>query len=225
MNKKIILTGIIGIIASSLMYTGDMLLYFTANPIQNFQEEIVQIMANVSPERLKIGGLLGPISAFLYMIGFYHIYLLIKPNNDKLAKIFFGLLCFGMMYGGAFHTHFTFLGFLSEFNNITLLQVAEEYTILNFYFMFFPSLIADCLLAYLIITKKTFYPIWVVLFSPIILFWLSAVMKHLPQPLMMLIAGGWSNMIFIIFFSVSTILSFKNGYGNIRETTNYDTDI
>ncbi len=216
MNKKIILTGIIGIIASSLMYTGDMLLYFTTSPIQNFEAEIVQIMANIPQERLIIGGLLGPISAFLYIIGFYHIYLLIKLNN-KIAKVFFGLLCLGIIYGGAFHTHFTLLGLISEFNNAELLQVAEEYTILNLYFMFFPSLIAYSLLAYLIITKRTFYPRWVVLFSPIILFWLSGVMQHLPQPLMILIAGGWSNMIFIIFFSISTILSFKNGYGKINE--------
>ncbi len=214
-NKKIVLTGIIGIIASMLMYTGDMLLYFTTEPIQNFEEEIVHIMANLSSTRLILGGLLGPISAFLYMIGFYHIYLLIKPNHDKLAKTLFGLLCVGIFYGGAFHSHFPLLGFISSSQNGTLLQMAEDYAILHLYFMYIPSLVAYCLLAYLIISKKTFYPVWVVLFSPIILFWLSDVMKQLPQPLMMLIAGGWSNIMFTIFFSVSTILSVKNGYGKI----------
>ncbi len=217
MNRKIIITGIIGIIASSLMYLGDMLLYFTTSPIHNFEEEIVRVMASISPERLNISGLLGPASAFLYIIGFYHIYLLIKSNNSKISKVIFGLLIFGMIYGGAFHSHFPFLGFISRFNNVELLQITEKYTILIFYFMFFPSLIAYGLLGYLIIAKKTFYPRWVVLFSPIVLFWFSRVVRKLPQPLMILIAGGWSNMIFIIFFSISTILSYKNAYGKMQE--------
>lgn len=211
--KKIVSTGIAGIIASCLMYTGDMLLYFTAKPVASFQEEIVQIMSEISPERLQAGGLLGPVSAFLYMTGFYHIYLLVKPESNKIAKVLFGLLCFGIMYGGAFHTHFTFLGFIAGFGNAELLQLAENFAVLNYYFVLFPGLMAYALLAYLIIAKKTFYPRWVVVFSPIILFWFSGLVKHLPQPLMMLTAGGWSNMIFIIFFSISTVLSCKNGYG------------
>ncbi len=190
-----------------------MLLYFTTVPINSFEEEIVQVMASIPLGRLMAGGLLGPISAFLYVIGFYHIYLLIKPNNSKIGKIFLALLCFGMMYGGAFHTHFTFAGIISRFNNIELMQITEKYTVYNFYFMFFPSLIAYSLLGYLIIAKKTLYPRWLVLFSPIVLFWFSGIVKNLPQPLMILIAGGWSNMIFIIFFTLSTILSYKNKYG------------
>ncbi len=215
MNRKIIITGIIGILASSLMYIGDMLLYFTTTPIHNFEEEIIGVMANISSTRLIISGLIGPASAVLYIIGFYHIYLLIKADNTKIAKFIFVLLFFGMSYGGAFHSHFPILGLISRFDNLSISGVVEEYTILHFYFMFFPSLLAYFLLGYLILTKKTFYPRWFVLFSPIVLFWFSGLVRKLPQPLMIIIAGGWSNMIFIIFFTISTILSYRNNYGEV----------
>ncbi len=217
MKRKTVLTGILGLIGAVLMYTGDMLLYFTTKPIASFEEEIVQIMAQVSQERLMAGGLLGPISAFLYMIGFYHIYLRIKPGN-KIARVFIGLLCFGIVYGGAFHSHFTFIGLASSFNQEEMLHLFEKYSVLNFNLMFLPSLLAYCFLAYLILAKKTFYPRWVVLCSPIVLFWFSGVLKYLPQPLMVLTAGGWSNMIFVVFFSISTVLSFKAEYVEIKET-------
>lgn len=211
MNKKIIITGIVGILASTLMYTGDMLLYFTPHAVKDFQTEIIQIMATMPSERLIAGGLLGPASAFLYTIGFYHIYLLIKANNKKIAKLILVLLCFGIFYGGAFHTHFPILGFIAKYNSNPI-QPVEKFAILNLFFTFLPSLIAYALLGYLIIAKKTPYPRWLVLFSPIVLYWLSAVIKKLPQPLMMLTAGGWSNLIFIIFFTISTVLSYQQGY-------------
>lgn len=216
MNKKVILTGIIGFIGACFMYTGDMFLYFTNEPILNFEEEIVGVMGDVSQNRLIVGGLLAPVSTLLYMIGFYHIYLLIKPANGRTAAVIFILLCFGILYGGAFHSHFTFLGFISSFENAELLQMAENYSILNFNFMFIPSLIAYICFAYLVITKKTFHPRWMIVFTPIVLFWFAGAMRLLPQPFMMLIAGGWYNIVFVIFFSISTILAAKNGYGKLE---------
>ena len=124
----------------------------------------------------------------------------------------FALLSLGIIYGGAFHSHFTHLGIMSFGNHTQALELAEEYSILNFAMMFIPSMIAYLTLTFLILTDKTYYPKWIVLFSPIVLFWLSPLMQMLPQPYMMIIAGGWSNIICMIFFSVSTVVLLKRKF-------------
>ena len=75
MDKKIKLTGYIGIVASLLMFTGDMLLCFTTENFANMHDELLLSMGSVSFRRLVAGGLLGPLPALLYIVGSYHLYL------------------------------------------------------------------------------------------------------------------------------------------------------
>lgn len=212
MKKQIKITGIIGVIGATLMFLGDMFLYYSTNIINNFEEEIVSILGQTSQTRLIIGGLIGPFAAILYTVGFYQIYLAIKPPSKTIAKIIFALLGVGIIYGGSFHSLFPHLGFMSSTGSLEALALAEQYSITIFYLMFFPSLIAYVLLTYLIITNRTFYPKWIILVSPFVLFWFSSLVQLLPQPYMIIIAGGWSNLIFILFFSISTITLLKNKY-------------
>ena len=207
--KQIKITGIIGILAASLMYAGDMFLYFTTETISNFEEEIIKTLGEVSITRLTIGGLIGPFAAFLYVIGFYQIYLAIKPSHKKMAKVIFVLLSLGILYGGAFHSHFTYLGFISSTNSAETLQLAEAYAKINSYLMILPAIIAHIALVFLILKNKTYYPKWMVLFSPVVLLWFSGILQLLPQPFMIIIAGGWNNIIFILLFSMSTITLLK----------------
>ena len=48
MDKKIKLTGYIGIVASLLMFTGDMLLCFTTENFANMHDELLLSMGSVS---------------------------------------------------------------------------------------------------------------------------------------------------------------------------------
>ncbi|MCT4580773.1 MAG: hypothetical protein N4A35_05080 [Flavobacteriales bacterium] len=212
MKNKIKITGAIGVIGATLMFMGDMLLYYTPEDLGNFREELVGVLGNVEHNRLMIGGLIGPLAAFLYAIGFYQIYLAIKEEYKTIGKIIFALLSFGIMYGGSFHALFPHLGFMSSLDNQEALGLAEPYSVMLFYMMFFPSLVAYILLTYLIVTKKTSYPIWVVFSSPFVLFWFSGIIELLPQPFLIIIAGGWSNIIFILFFSISTITLLKQNH-------------
>ncbi|MCG8573657.1 MAG: hypothetical protein MI810_02140 [Flavobacteriales bacterium] len=210
MNKQIKLAGIIGVLGALIMFAGDMLLYFTTEPISNFEEELVNVMGGISESRLFLGGILGPFAACMYVFGFYQVYLAIKPTYKKLARIVFGILSVGIVFGGAFHSHFTFLGIMSSQGHTQALEISEGYSILTFSIMFIPGTIAYITLAYLILTNKTYYSKWMVLFSPIVLFWFSGLMELLPQPFMMIFAGGWSNIVFIIFFSVSSYHLLKH---------------
>lgn len=209
-KKQIITTGTIGILGAILMYVGDMLLYYTNEPIANFEDEILPIMSKVSFTRLTLGGLLGPLCASMYLVGYYQIFLAIKPNHKKMAMIVFALLGVAIFFGGTFHAHFASMGFASHFNHSAILDEIQAYAITTYFVMLLLNLIGFVLLAYLILFKKTPYPKWIVLCTPLVLIWFSNVVQLLPQPFKMIIAGGWSNITAIIFFATSTWVLLKH---------------
>lgn len=210
MNKKqIITTGVIGVLGAILMYVGDMLLYYTPKEINNFEEEIIPIMGKVSFTRLTIGGLLGPLCAAMYLVGYYQIYLAIKPTHKKMAMLVFALLGVAIFFGGTFHAHFASMGFASHFNQSAVLGKIQTYAITTYFVMLLLNLVGFILLVYLILFKKTPYPKWIVLCTPLVLVWFSNVVQLLPQPFKMIIAGGWSNITAILFFAMSTWVLLK----------------
>ena len=115
LNKCIL----IGLLGSFLMFLGDMILYYDPNDYDGRDtiNSIIGIMKNVSTKRLYLGGLLGPISAFIYCIGFYHIVLSCQENYLSLACFVFLINIFGMILGGAYHIQCAYLGLLSRYEN------------------------------------------------------------------------------------------------------------
>lgn len=208
-RKQILITGITGVVGAILMYLGDMLLYYTPEAITNFEEEITPIMGKVSFTRLTVGGLLGPLCAAMYLVGYYQIYLAINFTHKKMARIIFALLGVAIFFGGAFHSHFAPIGFASHFNKSNVLAEIEKYAITTYSVMIILNLLGFILLTYLILFKKTLYPKWIVLCTPLILIWFSNLVQLLPQPFKIIIAGGWSNITAILFFAVSTSVLLK----------------
>lgn len=87
MDKKLRLTGYAGLVGSLLMYAGDMLLYFTTQPLPDLEKDLLPSMGAVPLERLVAGGLAGPLAAVLYIIGFYHLFLRIKETRKKNSRL------------------------------------------------------------------------------------------------------------------------------------------
>ena len=106
MDKRIRLTGYIGIVASLLMFTGDMLLYFTTENFANRHDELLLSMGSVSFGRLVAGGLLGPLPALLYIVGTYHLYLRTQKPYRRSARVMFAIFAAGWMVDGAYHGFF-----------------------------------------------------------------------------------------------------------------------
>lgn len=74
----------IGLAGALLMFAGDMLLYYTpedfaCGPKRSAEEKInslIDVMKGMSTRRIMAGGMVGPIAAFLYCVGFDHIVLM-----------------------------------------------------------------------------------------------------------------------------------------------------
>ncbi len=93
----LVVTGIIGLIAAILVGAGEFLLHF--DPLARFSETSYEFMLAASDERQTIGHFLGVLGGPLYVVGCWHIYLMLKPANQVLAFVAFVLGAYGFMIG------------------------------------------------------------------------------------------------------------------------------
>ena len=82
----LITTLVSGLLGALLMFCGDMTLYFDKNDYEQngTLQPIIDIMKKLPKIRVMIGGWIGPIAAFLYCIGFYHIVLIAEEAHHTL---------------------------------------------------------------------------------------------------------------------------------------------
>lgn len=206
LNKCIL----IGLFGSFLMFLGDMILYYDPNDYdgKDTMNSIIGIMKNVSIKRLYLGGLLGPISAFIYCIGFYHIVLETQEKYLTIGWFVFLINVFGMILGGAYHIQCAYLGLLSRHQNKGAFDEFLKFLKFQAKIVFGIMAIANIALALIILFGFTVFPGWQALFTPIFLLIFTPLAERLPKGLHMIIRGGWFNLIYFIYY-FSLLISFS----------------
>jgi hypothetical protein len=201
MSKKMILFGILGVAGSLLMFSGDMLFYFTNSNCAYVIDNISKVMSTMPAWRLQLGGFLGIAAGFSYLFGYYMIFKAVEVKSKKPAIFIFFIWLFCTMLGAGYHSHFPYLGYaakhitdatiLAEFENILIPYVLVNMSL---------HVIVSSYFAILIIIKKTLFPRWFVVLTPIVLLWIIHPLKQLPSPFSNILAGGWYNLMNTIFF-------------------------
>lgn len=204
----------IGLAGALLMFAGDMLLYYTPEDfnygLKSSAEEkmkaIIDVMKRLPAKRVMAGGMIGPIAAFLYCVGFYHIVLITRDQSHTLAMASFLLSCLGIITGGAYHSHCAYLGLLgNEKNQDALVKVITYFQKLA-YILYAGEGIGFLLLIFLIVSGNTGLPRWMFLLSPGILFLLKPVVGRLPKGVRIIVSGGWTNLISVIYYAAVLIV-------------------
>ncbi len=225
-QKLLRLTGLIGVLAALMGFIADWLLYGGFYGGAEFFIISRKIMSAISNTRLMAGGLLGPIEAAFYIIGFGHIYLALRPGGKTLAAITFGGLSWSVIVGaGAYHSAFVFKGLLLRTQNAmadprpdwfqALLNDAAQYMHLLYNVMFILGLAATFTFLFLILFRKTLYPKWMVLFVPTLwILVLPQIAENIPAPVGGMLLGGSMNLSFLIYFVISTILLWRKELNN-----------
>lgn len=199
---------IVGLAGALLMFAGDMLLYYTpedfaydskSSSAEKIQA-IVDVMKELPTKRVMVGGMVGPISAFLYCVGFYHMVLITDERMKTLAVAAFLFSCFGIITGGAYHSHCAYLGLLGEDRFRDALKVVGKYFQKLPLIFYAGEGIGFLLLAVLIVSGHTILPRWMFLLSPGILFLLRSAVGCLPKGIRIIVSGGWTNLISVIYY-------------------------
>ena len=193
------------------MFLGDMILYYDPNDYDGNDtiNSIIGIMKSVSIKRLYTGGLLGPICAFIYCIGFYHIVLGMQEKYLNLAWFVFLINIFGMILGGAYHIQCAYLGLLSRYENKGAFDEFLKFLKFQAKIVFGIMASANIAITLIILFGLTIFPRWQALFTPIFLLIFSPLAERLPKGIHMLIRGGWFNLIYFIYY-LSLLINYTN---------------
>jgi|GEM_PF-820355 hypothetical protein len=200
-----------GLVGALFMFSGDMLLYYTPKdfgygprtPTSEKIEEIIRVMKALPPRRVMAGGMIGPAAAFLYCAGFYHISLITEESARPAAVLAFLLSCFGIITGGAYHSHCAYLGLLGQDENREALDRAMGYFQKMPLILYAGEGAGFLILALLIGAGKTLLPSWMVLLSPGVLFLVRPLTDRMPKGIRIVISGGWTNLISVIYYSAA----------------------
>ena len=201
----------IGLLGSFLMFLGDMILYYDSKDYDGKDtiNSIIGIMKSVSIKRLYTGGLLGPICAFIYCIGFYHIVLATQEKYLNLAWFVFLINIFGMILGGAYHIQCAYLGLLSRYENKGAFDEFLKFLKFQAKIVFGIMASANIAITLIILFGLTIFPRWQALFTPIFLLIFTPLAERLPKGIHMIIRGGWFNLIYFIYY-LSLLINYTN---------------
>jgi hypothetical protein len=209
-TTSIRILGLIGLGAALLMFIGDMCLYGHFGGGGDAISKLV--ISNVSDTRIVVGGFIGPIAAILYCVGFFSVYFMVSPRSRMLAIVIAGGAAAMMVIGGAYHAMWSIRAFLikaglSSGDYQSLYSQIRDYTLLFYNTMLAGSGVVSALLLFVVLSGRSLYPKWSVVVNPGILLLLRPLADFIPAPLGAIVSGGYLNLVFVVFLSVSVFVT------------------
>jgi hypothetical protein len=203
------LAGISGVAAGLLMFSGDMLFYGHWGSGATFHEGMIATVRQASDQRLFAGGLIGPVAACLFIVGFWHVFLNVRPKAPTSARVVF--LCFAalMVAGSAVHALWTPYGLALKYCYghgspcSELLRATRSYWNAAYDLGAVPGYVGAVLLFMLVLLGRTRYPRWTAIANPAVLIFLEPLAAKVPAPLGAVLAGGFTNLSLAFFFLIS----------------------
>lgn len=202
------LFGLSGIIGAILFVWGDL----SYNHIPS-QDSPAQRMSGLPEKILLRAGMLGLFGCWFYTLSAVHIYLAFQPDGQIFAFVLalaFGATMIG--YG---------IGHTAYFSIATGAQIAAKLgkepeaggKLGNTFFkklttiIYLPVAIFSLMMIYAILTRRSLYPSWMVIFLPTVLYLIKMpVLKLLRGTLGGRISDCYDNLILLVFFVISTLV-------------------
>ena len=216
-QRLIVLTGLIGLTAAILVGTGEFLLHF--DPLARFSADGYAFMLAASEERQTTGHFLGVLGAPLYVVGCWHIYLMLRPANQKLALAGFLVGAYGFMVGADWISSRASIGSLVHFQEaggnveglVALYELRYEslLTVIRL-----TTVLLSVIFIYLALTGRSLYRKWQAVCNPILLLILSFVIYVISPNLGKYLMPIALNVAFGLFFLMS-LLQFKSTQARI----------
>ena len=92
----LMLTGLTGLLAAILVGIGEFMLHYDS--LARYTDTFA-FFEGVTRERATIGHFFGVLGAPFYVVGAYHIYLMLRPANERAARIAGLMMAYGCIVG------------------------------------------------------------------------------------------------------------------------------
>ena len=211
-RSAIVVSGVIGLLGSLLTGAGEFILHFDA--LARFDVEYA-FLGGISEQRSNVGHFVAVLGAPLYLIGCWHIRLMLKPANDRWSLVAFFVMAYGFVVGlvwiGSRASISALINMpesadvlhlidLYEFRYETLLQVIR-----------IAVLVLSIIFVALVVRGRSHYPRWMALLNPILLIVASFVVYALAPAIGKYLMPIALNVAFFILFSASIAIAIKKG--------------
>ncbi len=199
--------GALGVLGAVLFICGD-LLY---NHVPGSQASAAAKMSTLPESRLLTAGTLGLIGCWCYTLGSLHTYLALRPVGEAYAFIFTLAFAAVMVCYGVSHTGYFAIaaGARTAMRNGSDAEAGGELGARFFQRLvaitYIPVAISMLMMLYGILSGRSLYPIWMVVFLPLFIYVLKKpVVSLLRGRLRELVNDCYDNLPLLVFFVAST---------------------
>ncbi len=213
MKKSIVITtGAIGLLGAMLTGVGEFILHFDA--LSRFSEN--QFFLGISAERTNWGHFIGVLGAPLYLLGCWHIYLMLRPANPRWSLVAFFVMAYGFLVGIVWIGSRASISALinvptsPEIERLIALYDLRYETLLQV--IRFAVVILSVIFVWLTLTGRSHYPKWMAILNPILLIVASFVIFAIAPELGKYLMPIALNVAFGVFFIASISIARKREF-------------
>ncbi len=209
-KSTVITTGLVGLLAAALTGTGEFILHYDA--LARFGPEF-QFFSGISAERTTLGHFIGVFGAPLYLVGAWHIRLMLRPAGEAWSLAAFLIAAYGFAVGAVW------IGSRASISALINVPVTPEIEPLVALYNFryetllqvirIAVLLLSVIYIWLVLTGRSYYPRWMALLNPILLIIVSFVVYVVAPELGKYFMPIALNIAFFIFFAASIVIARK----------------
>jgi hypothetical protein len=222
----VLIMGLIGIAGVFLTLISDFILIGRPNSSLSFFKLGTESMAGLSQWRITIGAFLGVVVIPFQIAGLVTIYYAIRPAGKVKSLIIILINAHTLMMAVAFHISYAYIAggwnlyYEIGYGDIVAARMLDRF---DYYWkiiiiiMGVELIVSSAYLVFIILSKRSLYPRWMALFSPIcVLVYIYPIILVIPKPIGGFIAPAFLNLSTLVFMILSTSIVYKKLKLNIE---------
>ena len=211
-RSTIVLTGIVGLLAAVFTGIGEFMLHFDA--LARFDVEYA-FLGGISDQRSSVGHFVAMLGAPMYLIGCWHIRLMLKPASDSWSLVAFFVMAYGFAIG------IVWIGSRASISALVNMPVTPDVQhLIELYDFRYETLLQVTRIAVLalsiifvalVVRGRSHYPRWMAALNPILMIVASFVVYAIAPALGKYLMPIALNVAFFILFLASITIAIKKG--------------
>jgi hypothetical protein len=213
MTKSIvIMTGLVGLLGAVLTGAGEFILHYDA--LARFGSEF-EFFTGIPTDRTTLGHFVGVLGAPLYLVGGWHIFLMLRPASQAWSLTAFFVTAYGFAVGAVWIGSRASISALV--NTPASPEIEQLISLYNFRYETLLQIIRIAVLllsviyVWLVMTGRSHYPKWMALLNPILLIIASFIVYVVAPGLGKYLMPIALNVAFFVFFTASILIARKKG--------------
>ena len=211
-KSTIVLTGLVGLLGAVLTGVGEFILHFDALARFGAENEFFE---GISDQRTTIGHFVGVLGAPLYLVGCWHIKLMLQPASKNWSMTAFFVAAYGFAVGAVWIGSRASISALV--NAPTSPEIVQLMGLYDFRYETLLQIIRVTVLALSVIyisltlTGRSHYPKWMAALNPILLILVSFIVYAVTPSIGKYLMPIALNVAFFVLFVASIMIARKKG--------------